>query len=206
MPISFSTRQREVGQHQRRRLAVQPLGAGEVEERLVDRDRLDQRRQRLHHGAHLAADADIFLHVRRDDDRLRAGFERLEHRHGRAHALDAGDVAGGRDDAALAAADDHRLVLQRRDCRAFRPPHRRRRSRYGRDAAGRAPDGGPAAGCRSARSARAAPRCSVRQSRQKPCSGSLTGAAIAANIKRTTQMVFQRADAATRRRPGERLS
>ena len=92
--------------------SVQPLGAGEVEERLVDRERLDQRRQRLHHRAHLAADADIFFHVRRDDDRLGAGFERLEHRHRRAHALDAGDVAGGRDDAALAAADDHRLVLQ----------------------------------------------------------------------------------------------
>ena len=50
----------------------------------------------------------------RDDDRLGAGLQRLEHRHGRAHALDAGDVAGGRDDAALAAADDHRLVLQLR--------------------------------------------------------------------------------------------
>ena len=91
---------------------VQPLRAGKVEECLVDRDRLDQRRQRLHHGAHLAADADIFLHVGRDDDRLGTGFQRLEHRHRRAHALDAGDVAGGRDDAAFSAADDHRLVLQ----------------------------------------------------------------------------------------------
>jgi len=41
---------------------------------------------------------------------LRAEFERLEHRHGAVHAVEAGDVAGGADDAALAAADDDGLV------------------------------------------------------------------------------------------------
>ena len=112
MPICRSTSRANSRKHQRRRLPVQPLGAGEVEECLVDRKRLDQRRQRLHHGPHLAADAHIFLHVRRDHDRLGAGFQRLEHRHRRANALDAGDVAGRRHDAALAAADDHGPVLQ----------------------------------------------------------------------------------------------
>ncbi len=56
------------------------------------------------------ADGDIFLHVGPDHHRVGAGFQRLEHRHGRAHAERAGDVAGGGDDAALAAADDDRLV------------------------------------------------------------------------------------------------
>ena len=72
--------------------------------------------------------------------------------------VDAGDVAGGGDDAALAAADDHRACPSARDCRAFRSPRRRRRSRYGRDAGGKARDGGRGAGCRSARNACASPR------------------------------------------------
>ena len=54
MPISRSTCALEAGKHQRRRRAVQPLGAGQVEERLVDRERLDRRRQRQHQLAHLA--------------------------------------------------------------------------------------------------------------------------------------------------------
>ena len=55
---------RKAGQRQRRRGAVQPLGAGEVQEGLVDRQRLDQRRQLLHQRADLAPDRDVFLHVR----------------------------------------------------------------------------------------------------------------------------------------------
>ena len=43
--------------------AVQPLGAGEIEKRFVDRQRLDQRRELEHHAPHLAADARIFLHI-----------------------------------------------------------------------------------------------------------------------------------------------
>ncbi len=104
----------ETGEHEGRRAAVQPLRALEVEKGLVDRDRLDQRGERLHHGADLAPDRDIFLHVRLDDHRFGAGFQRLEHRHCRAHAVDARDVAGGRDDAAFPAADDHRPVAQLR--------------------------------------------------------------------------------------------
>src|SRR5205823_10324702 len=38
----------------------------------------------------------------------------LEHRHGRSHALNAGNVAGGRNDAAPAATDNDGFVAQRR--------------------------------------------------------------------------------------------
>jgi hypothetical protein len=47
---------------------------------------------------------------RADHGRMRAERQRLEHRHRRAHAEGARDVAGGRHHAALAAADDDRLV------------------------------------------------------------------------------------------------
>jgi hypothetical protein len=40
--------------------AVQALGAGQVHERLVDRERLDLRGQLEHQLAHLAPDADVF--------------------------------------------------------------------------------------------------------------------------------------------------
>ena len=96
------------------RHAVQPLGAGQIEEGLVDRQRLDQRRQREHHLADLAADPRIFFHVGPDHSGVRAQPQRLEHRHGRSHPEGAGDVAGRGDDAALAAADDHRLGGKRR--------------------------------------------------------------------------------------------
>ena len=56
MPIFLLDRAREPASDQGRRLVVQALGAGEVQERLVDRERLDQRRQLLHQRAHLAAD------------------------------------------------------------------------------------------------------------------------------------------------------
>ena len=105
-------RRRETRQYPGRRLAMKLLGPREVEECLVDGDRLDQWRQREHHLANLPANADIFLHVRLDHHGVRAGVQRLEHRHRRAHAADAGDVACGRHHAALAAADDHRPVAQ----------------------------------------------------------------------------------------------
>ena len=91
---------------------MQALGAGKVEKGLVDRERFDQRRQFLHQLADLAADLGVFGHVGRQDDRFGTGGQRLEHRHGRADAANAGDIAAGRDDAALAAADDQRLVAQ----------------------------------------------------------------------------------------------
>ncbi len=46
----------------------------------------------------------------RDHDRRGAERQGLEHRHRRAHAIGPRDVAGGRHHAALAAADNHRLV------------------------------------------------------------------------------------------------
>ncbi len=72
MPISSSTSPGEAGERLRRRQPVQPLGAGEIEERLVDRQRLDQRRQLQHQRAHLAADRGIFVHVGLDDHGVRA--------------------------------------------------------------------------------------------------------------------------------------
>ncbi len=92
---------------------MQPFGAGEIEKGLVDRQRLDQRREREHRLAHLAAGFDVFRHVRPDHHRVRAAAQRLEHRHGGADAIGARHVAAGGDHAALAAADDHRLVDQR---------------------------------------------------------------------------------------------
>ncbi len=50
----------------------------------------------------------------RIDGGVRAEPARLEHRHRRAHAEGARDVAGGADDAAIAAADDQRLVGEAR--------------------------------------------------------------------------------------------
>ena len=133
MPISRSTSRAKrastlAGDH-----AVQALGAGEIEEGLVDRERLDQRRQRLH-GLRAPRGRRGHISPCRAGSRVACGqsAQRLEHRHRRAHAVGARDVAGGRDHAALAAADDHRLVGERRDRRASRPWRRRRRSRYGR--------------------------------------------------------------------------
>jgi hypothetical protein len=105
LDLAGKARQYFCGDH-----AVNPLGAGEIQKRLVDRQRLDQRRQRLHGMAHLAADPDIFRHVGRNHDRGRTQRQRLEHRHRRAHAKRPGDVARRRYHAALAAADDDRLV------------------------------------------------------------------------------------------------
>ena len=104
----------EARQGQRRRRVVHPLRAGQVEKSLVDRERLDRRRQRQHQLAHFASDAHILRHVRRDDHGVRAGLQRLEHRHRRAHAERARDIACRRHDAALSAAHDHRPVGEAR--------------------------------------------------------------------------------------------
>ena len=76
--------------------------------------RLDLRREIEHGAAHGAADLGVFRHVGPDHRGVRAAAERLEHRHGRADAVGARNVAGGRDHAALAPADNHRLVDERR--------------------------------------------------------------------------------------------
>ena len=99
---------------------------------------------------------------------VRAQPPRLEHRHGRADAVGARDVAGGRHHAALAAADDQRLVARATGRRASRSRRRRRRSRHARwrarsSSGWRTSRGEPQAGQRAARSG-----TSSRQSRQKP--------------------------------------
>ncbi len=104
----------EAGEHGGGRRAVQRLGAGEIEHRLVDRQRLDQRREAFHQRADLPRGSGVFGEVGADDHGVRAGLQRLEHRHGAAHAGQPGDVAGGADHAARAAADDHRAGRQLR--------------------------------------------------------------------------------------------
>ena len=93
---------------------MQARGSRQVHERFVDRDRLDQRRELEHERAHLAADARVFLHVGPDHAGVRAQPPRLEHGHRRSHAERARHVAGREHDAALASADDHRFVRERR--------------------------------------------------------------------------------------------
>ena len=100
----------EPRQHHRRWRTVQALGSGQVEKRLVERQRLDRRGQLFHEAADLFRRLGIERHARLQHHRVGAEVERLEHRHGRPHAADAGHVAGGRHDAAPATADDHRLV------------------------------------------------------------------------------------------------
>ena len=93
-------------QHHRRGLAVQPRGAGHVEKGFVQRQRLDGRGHLFHHGADRTGGFDIDLHPRLDDHRFGAELERLKHRHGRAHAANARDIASGRHDPAPSPADD----------------------------------------------------------------------------------------------------
>ena len=93
---------------------VQLFGPAEVEEGLVDGKGFDQRRQRPHHFANLAAGACVFRHVGRNDLGVGTRCQRLEHRHCRAHAIHARDIAGGQYDPTAAPADDHGLVTQGR--------------------------------------------------------------------------------------------
>ena len=112
----------ERGEGLRRRYAMHRGRSAQVEKRLIDRERFDERGQAAHLGPHGPADFAIFRHVRADHDRIGAGSERLEHRHRRAHAVEPRDIAAGQHDAARAAADDHRafgqfLVSVLLDCR-----------------------------------------------------------------------------------------
>ena len=102
----------EAREHHGGRRVVKAGGPGKVHERFVQRQRFDDGREVVHHRADLARDFDIPLHPAEDDHGFGAELERLEHRHGRANPLDSRDVAGGRDDAAAPAADDHGLVAQ----------------------------------------------------------------------------------------------
>ena len=136
---------------------MQPLGAGEIEKGFVDRQRLDQRRQRLHQRcAPRARPWHISPCSGRTTLGVRAEPQRLEHRHRRAHAIGAGDVAGGR--------PPRRACRRRRSParsasegrRAFRSWRRRRRNRRARWRASRARHDAAAAASR--RPGNASPR------------------------------------------------
>jgi hypothetical protein len=100
---------REAGEHYRRRGAMQRLRARQVERRFIDGERFDERREVAHQCPDAPGFGGVFGHVRLDDDGFRAELRRLEHGHGGADAREARDIAGGGDDAPLAAADDEGL-------------------------------------------------------------------------------------------------
>ena len=85
---------------------VQPLGAAEIEERLVERERLDQRGQRIHQRPDLCRDLGVIADAGRDHDGVGTELAGLKHRHGGAHARDPGDIATGGHHAALPASHD----------------------------------------------------------------------------------------------------
>ena len=173
MPSSRSTSRGEPRQHLGGAHAVQALGAG--------RDRETPRRStaarpaasgRASRSRTCAADRGRISPCSADDGGVRAQRQRLEHRHRRAHAEGARDVAGGRDHAALAAADDHRLVGERRvvalldrgvegvaidmgDGRAYRSSAMAEQARRAAGRAARAPP--PASSARQSRQKRGAP-------------------------------------------------
>ena len=100
----------------RDRLAVaeERAAAGDVEERLVDREAFDERRVAVEDVEDLRAHLVVAAARRRHDDRLRAAAERLGHRHRRAAAEHARLVRRRGDDAApRRAADEHGLAAQR---------------------------------------------------------------------------------------------
>ena len=105
-PTSRSTRSAKRARTAAGGAPCSACGAGQVQHGLVDRQRLHERRQVLHQGADVPGGGGVFRHVGADDLGIRAGLQRLPHRHGAADAMHAGDVAGRRDDAAHAAADD----------------------------------------------------------------------------------------------------
>lgn len=86
--------------------------APDVEERLVDADLLDQRRDVRERVHHRRRDLPVGRQVRRDDDRLRAHPPRHRHRHRRVHTERAGLVGGREHDRPLLAADDDRPSAQ----------------------------------------------------------------------------------------------
>ena len=91
----------------------QTLGAGEVDEGLVDRQTFHQRREALEDLEHLRRGRGVGLVPRMHDDRLRTQPQRLTHRLRRVTAELARLVAGRRDHPALArTTDQHRLAAQ----------------------------------------------------------------------------------------------
>ena len=93
------------------RRAGDPPQPADVEERLVDRDPLDERCRVVEHGEHGPAGVGVGLEAGRHDDGAGAQPQRLVAAHRRAHAERLGLVAGREHDAA---ADDDRPPAQRR--------------------------------------------------------------------------------------------
>jgi hypothetical protein len=102
----------EEGEHDGGWRPVQPFGAGKVKEGLVEAQRLDAVRQLLHQGADRPGRVDIGGEPGLHHRGLGAEAQGLVHGHGRPDAADAGEVAGGGDDAATAAAHDHGAVAE----------------------------------------------------------------------------------------------
>ena len=122
--------------------------AGDVEERLVERERLDQRgdvaEDRHDPGAHLG----VAAVAPGEEDRLGAQPAGLHRRHGRVHAEGPGLVGRGGHHAPVAgAADDDRAGRAARGGRAARPTRRTRPCRR----AGSSPSSGPRAARRPGR-------------------------------------------------------
>jgi hypothetical protein len=91
------------------------VGRPEVDERLVQGQRLDQRRQRPQPGHHQRTGLPVRPEPARQEGGVGAAPARLVRRHRRAHPEHPGLVRRGRHDAPLAHAPDHdRLAPQRR--------------------------------------------------------------------------------------------
>ena len=89
------------------------LRGGHVQERLVERERLDERRVAFEDGEHLLAGLGVGREARRHHDRLGRQPQRPRHRHGAPDAEGAHLVARGQHHAALrVAADDDRPAAQ----------------------------------------------------------------------------------------------
>ena len=104
----------------------------------------------------------------RNDRRVRAEPQRLEHRHGGSDAEGAREIAGGGDHAAVAAADDHRLVGERRVVALLDRGIERVAIDMGDRKGVELADGERGAASRNPRNAAGRPAASARQSRQKP--------------------------------------
>ena len=88
--------------------------ATDVEEGLVERDRLHQRRERLQDSHHRTARVAVRVEAGREEHTVGAGTARACHRHRGVHAEPAGLVARRGDHAARAeTADDHRASAHR---------------------------------------------------------------------------------------------
>jgi hypothetical protein len=105
---ALADRPRDLG-----RGAVQAAGARHVEEGLVDRQRLDQRRDLLEDAHDLLGVLRVARVVAPEHHRVGAPLQSDRHRHGRVHAEPARLVARRRDHAAASgAADEHGLATQ----------------------------------------------------------------------------------------------